>query len=105
MGEGETTEVGLQTGTVSRRTIESTVSTSGTVAATRQVRITPSAAGQIQEVLVKQGDRVEEGQPLATLNVFNLEVKRDQARSMLQTAQYRLEALLVGPTNSDVATA
>src|SRR5215208_2374674 len=106
VGEGDTTEVGLQTGTVSRRTIESTVSTSGTVAATRQVRITPSAAGQIQEVLVKQGDRLEEGQPLATLNAFNLEVKHDQAHSTLRTAQYRLEALLVGPTNSsDVATA
>ena len=97
------TETGYQTGAVTRRTIESAVSATGTVAATRQVRVTFPTTGQVAEVHVRQGDTVTEGQPLATLNAFNLEVKRDQARSNLGTAQYRLEALLNGPTNSDIA--
>ena len=103
--DGATPETTFQTGSVGRRTIESAVNATGTVAATQQVRLTFSAAGQVQEVLVKQGDRVQEGQPLAALNPFSLEVKRDQARTNLATAQYRLEALLNGPTNADVAAA
>src|SRR5215217_7371968 len=101
----DTTATTLSTGTVGQRTIDSTVSATGTVSPIRQVKVTFGSAGQVQEVLVKQGDRVVEGQPLASLNGFNLEIKRDQARANLGSAQYRLEALLQGPTTADVAAA
>jgi HlyD family secretion protein len=105
VNDGESTESQFQSSAVTRRTVESTVSATGTVSATRQVRITFSSAGQVKDVLVRQGDRVEEGQPLASLDTFNLEVRRDQARSNLATAQIRLEALLAGPTSADIAAA
>jgi HlyD family secretion protein len=105
LGDGAETEVGYQTGPVARRTIESAVSATGTVAATRQVRVTFPVTGQVADVHVRQGDSVTEGQPLATLDTFNLEVKRDQAQSSLATAQHRLAALLAGPTSADVAAA
>ena len=90
VSEDATTETAYQTGMVQRRTIESTVSATGTVSATRSVRVSFPTTGQVQEVLVRQGDQVIEGQPLATLNTFNLEVKRDQARANLGTAQSSL---------------
>jgi len=105
VGDGTTEEVAYQTGTVTRRTIDSTVSATGAVSATRQVRVTFPSAGQVEEVLVKQGDTVQESQPLARLNTFPLEVKRDQARSNLATAQFRLDALLAGPVPADIAAA
>jgi RND family efflux transporter MFP subunit len=105
IGDGTKEQVAYQTATVQRRTIESTVNATGTVSATKQVRMTFSSTGQVQDVYVKQGDHVVQGQPLAALNTFSLEVKRDQARTTLNTAQLRLDALLAGATSSDIATA
>jgi RND family efflux transporter MFP subunit len=105
LGSGEEAATPFQTATVTTRTIDSSVSATGTVAATRQVRVNFASTGQVRDVYVKQGDRVEAGQALATLDPFALEIKRDQARSSLATAQLRLEALLAGPTAADVATA
>src|SRR5262249_38628757 len=103
--DGSKPQAAYQTGTVGRRTIESTVNATGTISATRQVKLTFSGTGKVQDVYVKQGDAVEAGQPLMALDSFDLQVKRDTARTALNTAQLRLDALLAGPTNSDVATA
>ncbi|MGE0543642.1 MAG: efflux RND transporter periplasmic adaptor subunit [Dehalococcoidia bacterium] len=103
--DGEDPAAALQTATVGQRTIESTVSSTGTVAATQQVKVTFGSTGQVQDVYVKQGDQVEAGQPLAALNPFPLEVQRDTAQSNLSTAQLKLDELLAGPTSAEVASA
>jgi HlyD family secretion protein len=105
VGDGSQQTTAYQTAPVTRRTIESTVSGTGSVASTQQVRVTFESTGQVQDVLVKQGDHVEAGQPLASLNPFPLQIKRDTAQTNLSTAQYRLDALLAGPTSADVASA
>lgn len=103
--DGQDDPAAFQTATVTRRSIDSTVNGTGTVAATQQVKVTFGSTGQVQDVLVKQGDRVEAGQPLAALNPFPLQVKRDTAQTALATAQFRLDALLAGPTSADIASA
>jgi RND family efflux transporter MFP subunit len=91
------------TATAARQTLASTTSASGTVAASRQVKLSPQSAGRLSKLSVKQGDAVQAGQELAALDAATLEIKRDTAASQLAAAQSRLDALLAGPTAADVA--
>lgn len=90
---------------VVRTTIRKTVSATGTVTAPQQASLTFQAAGQITQILVKSGDRVQQGQTIATLDSRSVTIARDQARSSLASAQAKLDALLAGATPDVVAAA
>jgi multidrug efflux pump subunit AcrA (membrane-fusion protein) len=81
---------------VVRTTIRSTVSATGTVAATEQTNLTFVATGQITQIYVKAGDRVPAGQPIAAIDSRAATIARDSAKSSLATAQAKLDALLAG---------
>lgn len=51
--------------TVKRRTIVETVSASGKLYPENEIRITPAVAGEVSELNVQEGQRVEKGQTLA----------------------------------------
>ena len=55
-------------GTVSRQTVTSITNASGTVSATRQVRLSAPTADRVARLSVKQGDQVQEGQEIAVLD-------------------------------------
>jgi RND family efflux transporter MFP subunit len=46
--------------------------------------------GVVEEVLVLEGDRVEQGQPIATLNSDDARIMQERARAALQLAERRL---------------
>src|SRR4051812_37117295 len=58
----------LPTATVTRGTIASTVETTGKLEAETSAQLSFKTSGQVEKVLVKQGDEVEAGQVLAELD-------------------------------------
>src|SRR5581483_157789 len=58
---------------VTRGSITGSVSGSGTVTADQSLDLVFQANGTVREVLVKEGDVVKKGQPLAVLDTRNLE--------------------------------
>lgn len=73
---------------------------SGTVIANNQVQLFPEISGRVAQVLVQNGDKVEEGDPLARINdtQFREQVQQAEAglsisRAQLKQAQSRLNEL------------
>src|SRR5687767_10935924 len=62
---------------VTRGPILSSVSASGSVSASRNVKLSFATGGRLNSVAVKQGDTVQQGQEIATLDTAALEIKRD----------------------------
>lgn len=118
--------------TVSRGAITATVAGIGTVAAAQTLDLTFPSTGTVREVLVKAGDSVVAGQPLARLDDRALQsqvagaqaglavarAKLDQAthgnatpddiasaRAQLASAQANYDKLAAGPSAPDVASA
>ncbi|MBI1286185.1 MAG: HlyD family efflux transporter periplasmic adaptor subunit [Flavobacteriales bacterium] len=92
---------------VAKRDITETVSASGKIQSESEVKISPDVSGEIMELPVKEGDRVEEGQLLVKIdpdiqksNVERLEAALNTSRANLANAQSRLAQSEARLTNS-----
>lgn len=63
----------------------------GNVEAPTHSLVASEIAGLVEEFLVREGDTVRKGQPLAKLRTTNLELRRDSALAQLKEAQARLK--------------
>jgi len=79
-----------RTSAVQLGSIQSTVGASGNVQAGAAWSVGFDTAGKLSQVLVKVGDKVERGTPLATEDATNARATLAQTRSALGTAQSRL---------------
>ena len=79
--------------TVQTGTIISTVSGSGQISPSNEVTINPQASGQISQVLVKDGQQVTTGQPIAYINAIGEYNAVQTAKANLQSAQLALQKL------------
>jgi len=79
--------------TVGRGTVEATVSNTraGTVKACRRSKMAPPAGGQISQLLVKKGQRVERGQVLLRLWSKDLQAEDRLAKEQFITAQSQMK--------------
>lgn len=91
--------------TVRRGDISATVSATGAVLPEREVNLAFSAAGMVNEVNVRIGEAVKEGEVLAALDTTDLELAVRQAEVGLAQAQAQLQQLNEGPSAVDVAAA
>lgn len=82
---------------VERGVVEATVANTrvGTVLACRRSRLAPAAGGQVAELLVSEGDRVDQGQVLMSIWNEDLKAKLDLARREAAQSEAKvLEACL-----------
>ena len=80
-----------QTDTASRGTLISTVSASGNITAGNNINIATNASGTINQVFVKVGDKVTQGQKIATISLDqNALQKQAQAMASLLSAKNQL---------------
>lgn len=86
-----------QTATVTRGTLITTVSSSGSVSVANKVSVTTQASGAIDEVYVQNGDTVSAGQTIAT-------VKLDQSGQQKQAAAWASYLSAQNTLNSAQAT-
>jgi len=85
------------TATVQRASVTSGVSATGSMTASSQQNMGFPNGGQLTNVFVKVGDRVEAGQVLATVDDFALRQALEQQQGALQTQQAELNRLINSP--------
>src|SRR3954471_15563567 len=91
---------------VTRGDLTVNVESSGSVKATQSVELPFQADGQVREVLIRPGDQVQAGQPLARLDDHDMQLQVQQAEADLKTAQAMLHKAQHGEaTPQDIATA
>ncbi len=83
---------------------EGTLQVSGTIEA-EEVFVAPEIGGRVIEVLVEEGQRVEEGQVLVRLDESVLLAQLGQALATLEAAKANLEAVSAGPRETVVRRA
>jgi multidrug resistance efflux pump len=75
----------------------------GAIAAIRTSELGFERGGKLIQVFVKEGDRVKSGQPIAKLDVSNLQMQKLQLEAQLAQAQARLDEFIAGPRQQDIA--
>jgi len=92
----------VELATIARGAVESTVvnTRAGTVKACRRARLAPVAGGQIVKLWVKEGERVQAGQPLLELWNRDLAAQRDLATRQLTTSEERRREACIMANNS-----
>jgi HlyD family secretion protein len=105
----------LPTDTVQRISLPVTVSANGTVEAERSINVSPKSSGVLKRLMVKEGDRVKQGQILAYMDDSNLRGQFIQAQGQLQDiakaaaeleeAQANLQEVTAGNRRQDITQA
>jgi HlyD family secretion protein len=95
----------IQTAPVERSNLTITISANGTVQPERSVNVSPKTAGILKQLLVKEGDTVQEGQILAYMDDSNLQGQLQQSQGNLAAAVANLEKLQNGNRTEEIATA
>jgi multidrug efflux pump subunit AcrA (membrane-fusion protein) len=90
---------------VQNGTLVVSVSGSGQVLASSQISINPKVSGTVTNVLVKQGDKVKEGQPMVQLDAKDANKAVRDAQLNLQTANVALKKLDEAPDNLSLVQA
>src|SRR5262249_3825374 len=86
----------VQFTSVTRGTVRSAVTGTGTVTPMTQQNVTFGTGGQVAEIDVKVGDKVTQGQTLAKLDPTLLQQALDQASNSLTSAQASLNSTVNG---------
>jgi HlyD family secretion protein len=95
----------LPTETAQRISLPVTVSANGTVEAERSINVSPKSSGVLKRLIVKEGDRVQQGQILAYMDDSNLRGQFIQAQGQLQEAEVNLQRAQNGSRIQDIAKA
>jgi HlyD family secretion protein len=90
---------------VTRKTIPISISANGTINADRSINLSPKTAGVIKTLLVKEGDRVNPGQVIATMDDSNLRGQIIQFQGQLAQQEANLKRLQAGNRPEDIAKA
>ncbi len=84
------------TETVTRDSLRQTVSASGKVKSSTDVLLSFSQNGRVASIKVKEGDRVEEGQLLLTLDPAETQARVENAKASVAAARADLDKLMAG---------
>jgi HlyD family secretion protein len=95
----------VQTAPVERSNLAITVAANGTVQPERSVNVSPKTSGILKQLLVKEGDAVEQGQVLAYMDDSNLQGQMRQAQGNLAAATANLEKVSAGNRQEETAQA
>jgi HlyD family secretion protein len=82
---------------------ERVVSATGTVVPTREVTLAFRTSGQLVDLTVDVGDRVEEGDVIAQLDTATLDAQIQQAEAGLEVAEANLEKARAGARAAEIA--
>lgn len=80
-------EILVETDTVMRRDIISSVSESGTIQPDIEVPVAPDVSGEVVELLVKEGDSVKAGQLILAIRPDSYKSAQEQSEASLNSAQ------------------
>jgi HlyD family secretion protein len=87
---------------VTRKDVAQTVDVSGTTEAKSRYQLQFSQTGRVEAVGVKEGDQVQAGQILATLEGGDLAIQLESQKAGLRIAQANLAKTLAGPRQEEI---
>jgi HlyD family secretion protein len=76
---------------VSKKEIQPSILASGNFVFRQQVQLSSEVIGKVSEVLVKEGDKIQQGQVLLRLDPTLIRAEVTQQRAMLRSAQVNIE--------------
>lgn len=86
-GKAYTVKVAVEK--VERRSITETITANGKIQPEKEVKITPDVSGEIVELTVKEGDRVEKGQLLLRIRPDTYISQRDRSMASISSSRAR----------------
>jgi HlyD family secretion protein len=98
-------EEAVRSAVVERGDMVVAVTASGRIEPEARVGLTFETPGRVAEILVEEGDRVEEGDILARLDTDQLAVQVEQAQAALTSAEAQLAQLQAGPRAKEIEQA
>jgi len=101
----QTSAATTATATVTRGELIQSVSGSGQVKPAQDTSLNFGTSGIVAQVLVKEGQQVEQGARLAAIDTTDLDQQVLQAAANLKSAQAAISALKDGPKETDVRSA
>jgi RND family efflux transporter MFP subunit len=104
-GAGQPQGIPVKLTTVETETVQDASEISNRLEAPRGVDIKPEVEGRITQILVRDGERVQQGQVLIRLSSDDAEASRMQAKANLDRAQARLAELEAGSRPEEIALA
>lgn len=87
-GKAVTVKVAVEK--VEKRTITEAITANGKIQPEKEVKLTPDVSGEIVELTVKEGDRVEKGQLLLRIRPDVYVSQRDRSMAAISSARARL---------------
>ena len=102
---GQPPAVPVKLATVATNTVQDSNVFVGTLESPRFVTIKPQVEGRITQILAKEGDRVQQGQPIIALQSDDAQALLQQRQAALQQAQANLALLNAGTRPEQVAQA
>ncbi len=101
----QTSIASTATATITRGELIQSVSGSGQVKPAQDTSLNFGTSGIVAQVLVKEGQQVQQGARLATIDTTDLDQQVLQAAANLKSAQAAISALKDGPKETDIRTA
>lgn len=84
--------------------VQTAMTTTGTVEPAQNPDLAFQSGGKVVRIAVKVGDKVGQGQLLASLDIASLVAQRAQAAANLKAQQAKLDGIQSGPRDVDVST-
>jgi HlyD family secretion protein len=101
--KGKNPAAGIQTDTVKKQNLQTTVLSTGQVVSGTDLHLSFKASGIVVRVSVKEGDKVKNGDVLATLDQKDQLASLTSARGSLAQAEANYQRVISGASNEDVA--
>ncbi len=101
---GQASTATTATATIARGELIQSVSGSGQVKPAQDTSLNFSTSGIVSQVLVKEGQPVQQGATLAKIDTTDLDQQVLQAEANLKSAQAAISALKDGPKETDIRT-
>ena len=102
---GQPPGVSVKLATVATKTVQDSTVFVGTLESPRFVTVKPQVEGRIVQILAKEGDRVQQGQPIIALQSDDAQSLLQQRQAALQQANANLALLKAGTRPEQIAQA
>ncbi|MBC1222171.1 efflux RND transporter periplasmic adaptor subunit [Nostoc sp. UCD121] len=102
---GQPMAIPVKLATVQPETVQESSEFIGSLEAPRSVIIKPQVEGRITNIFIQEGNRVQQGQVIISLESDSVQAQLSQAKAALAQAQARLAELVAGTRQEEVAQA
>ena len=102
---GQPMAIPVKLATVQTQTVQESSQFIGSLEAPRSAIIKPQVEGRVTQIFIQEGNRVQQGQVIISLQSDDVQAQLSQAKGALEQAQARLAELQAGTRQEEVAQA